>query len=85
MLLKKAIDLFLGEYKATTRKTYAASLTILRDYLGPARPLADIQPAHVIEFFQKVIYSRDLAPATIQKHTKTVKTFLTGAFGSIYS
>lgn len=75
MFLKKAIDLFLGEYKATTRKTYAASLTILRDYLGPARPLADIQPAHVIEFFQKVIYSRDLAPATIQKHTKTVKTF----------
>lgn len=75
MHLSDAISLFLGEYKPTTRKTYAASLTIMQGYLGPARPLADIQPAHVIEFFQKVIYSRDLAPATIQKHTKTVKTF----------
>lgn len=75
MLLQKAIDLFLGEHKATTRKTYAASLTIMRDYLGPARPLADIQPAHLIEFFQKVIYSKGYAAATIQKHTKTIKTF----------
>jgi len=75
MLLKQAIDLFLGEHKATTRKTYAASLTIMQGYIGPARPLADIQPAHLIEFFQKVIYSKDYAPATIQKHTKTIKTF----------
>lgn len=75
MLLQKAIDLFLGEFKPTTRKTYAASLTILQGYIGPARPLADIQPAHLIEFFQRVIYSRDLAPATVQKHTKTIKTF----------
>ena len=75
MLLSKAISLFLGEHKATTRKTYAASLTIMQGYIGPARPIADIQPAHVIEFFQNRIYNQNYAPATIQKHTKTVKTF----------
>lgn len=77
MRLDAAINLFLGEFKQTTAKTYAASLFIMRDWLGPARELSSLKPEMLVEFFQQRIYAESYAyaAATIQKHTKTVKTF----------
>jgi len=75
MKLSQAVELFLGEHKLTTQRAYAHSLLPMRDWLGPARDLSDISSALLIEYFQKRIHNRGYALATIQKHTKGVKTF----------
>ncbi|MCK6581070.1 MAG: tyrosine-type recombinase/integrase [Anaerolineae bacterium] len=74
--LKQVINLFLGaQQNAETRRTYQKTLHLMRDHLGPARLLTSITPQMLVEFFNTVIYPRDLAPATVQKHIKTIKTF----------
>lgn len=75
MQLRKAIALFLGEYKASTRKAYQGALLPMQDWIGPARELSDLKAEHVLEFFQYVIDRKGYSPATRQKHVKTVKTF----------
>jgi len=74
MNLLKAIDLFLGEHKPTTAKSYLQPLKSLRDWVGPARELSDISPELLIEYFQ-MLNKRGYALATVQKHVITVKTF----------
>ncbi len=74
MLLRDAVDLFLGEYKPSTQQAYRGPLYRMRDWLGPARPLENLQSAHLVEYFQDV-KAHGYSPATLQKHAKSIKTF----------
>lgn len=75
MELRKAVELFLGEYKPSTRKAYSGAVLPMRDWIGPARSLGEVRPEHVLEFFQVKIDGKKYSPATRQKHLKTIKTF----------
>lgn len=75
MELKKAIELFLGEFIPTTRTSYTYPLTLMRDWIGATKTLDAIQPAMLIEYLQVVVKPRNYAPATHHKHVKTIKTF----------
>jgi integrase len=75
MLLSKAIELFLGEHKPSTQQAYRAALHLMRDWIGPARELSDVSSALLVEYFQVVVKRKHYAPATEQKHIKSVKTF----------
>lgn len=75
MELKQAVELFLGEYqKASTREAYYYVLIDMIDYMGPGRPLTDIGKPNMIQYSQHM-ETKGWAPATIQKHHKTIKTF----------
>ena len=74
MDLKQAINLFLGRYKPTTREAYHFILIPMQDYLGPARPVLDLRPEHVIEYYNHLVASA-YAPATKNKAIKGIKTF----------
>lgn len=76
MKLDKAIQLFLGEHRTTTATSYTYPLKLMCEWVGAAKDIADIKPEHLLEYFQVVIKPRGYAPATEQKHVKTVKTFL---------
>lgn len=75
MELGKAIELFLGEHKPTTRKSYTYPLRQMRDWIGPARQVSDIRPEHLIEYFQTQVKNGKYAPATEVKNEKTLKGF----------
>lgn len=72
--LQRGIDLFLGDYKPSTRRAYAGVLQPLADYVGPARPLDKIGVEHVQEYIQQFA-ARGIAPATYNKHVKSLRTF----------
>lgn len=75
MNLERAVTLFLASYeKQTTRRAYAQGVEMMRDFIGPARPVNSIKPAHLIEF-QNEVRSRGLSQSTVNKHIKSVKTF----------
>lgn len=74
MELRKAIDLFLAEQRETTRQSYLYPLRYLRDWIGPAREVGELEGVQLVEYFQH-LKKRDWAAATMQKHIKTVKTF----------
>lgn len=75
MELGKAIELWLGEHKASTVHAYRSALVPMRDWLGPARKVSDIKPEHLLEYVQATVYKRPYSPATRQKHIKSIKTF----------
>lgn len=75
MELGKAIELFLGDYKASTYNAYKPDLHKLRDWIGPARQVSDITPPMLVEYFQKSLGKKGYAVATVQKAAKTIKTF----------
>lgn len=75
MELKQAVNLFLGEYQnASTREAYYYVLIDMMNYMGPARPLTDIGKPTMIQYSQHMA-NKGWAPATVQKHHKTIKTF----------
>lgn len=73
MELNTAVELFLSNQRPTTRESYRYVLRLLTSYLGPARPLEDIKPTHLIEY-QHQLDKRNYAVATYNKHIKTIKT-----------
>lgn len=73
--LRKAIELFLGGYKTTSRTAYNTALKQMQDWVGPARELEDIKPPLLIEYFQVVISARGYAPATVTTRVKGLKVF----------
>lgn len=76
LTLKEAINLFLGEQIATTRKSYFYNLRDLRSYLGDERPLEDITGEDMIRFSQFYRNKSGVqSPATYNKCVKTVRTF----------
>lgn len=75
MNLGKAVNLFLGDYKPSTRESYKHALLMLVDYLGEDHPVERIRPASLLEFHHDRLVPRGYADATLRKHIKTVKTF----------
>lgn len=75
MQLINAVDLFLGDFQnPSTKKSYYYCLIPMRDYIGPTKPITVITPAHLIEYGQ-TLYTKDRAPATVNKHVKAIKHF----------
>lgn len=75
MELEQAIELFLGEHKASTREAYSQGLRPMMAWMGPKKDLTEVRPELLIEYFQMVVKKRGYAPATEQKHIKSVKVF----------
>lgn len=74
MNLKTAIAFFQGEQRATTRASYEYVLNHMMNFVGPERPINIISKQDMMEY-ARTVRERDLAPATIHKYIKTVKTF----------
>lgn len=68
MRLDKAVSLFLGEHKPTTRKAYACALIPLREFIGPQRLIGDIKPVDLIAFLQTEV-RREKRPRYRQQPT----------------
>lgn len=47
----------------------------MQEWCGPSRRLEDVRPELLVEYLQAVIRQRNYAPATEQKHIKSIKTF----------
>jgi len=89
MTLKEAVDQFLLNYGESTERAYRKTLEDFLAYVGPARPVAEVQYSHVAEWAQavrkqKVKYAthtkrpkeaKPLKPSTVYKLIKTVKVF----------
>lgn len=74
--LQKIIDLFLGEYKESTRRSYKSVLKRMRDFVGPSRTIDEIESHHLIEYMQSVDARPTVqSPATYNKHARTIRTF----------
>lgn len=74
--LQKIIELFLGEYRESTRRSYRSILYRLRDFIGSARPVDQVSSEHLIEYMQSVDARPTVtSPATYNKHVKTIRTF----------
>ena len=74
MNLSEAIELFLDQYKKTTRKAYASALIPMREWVGPARPVDSISDLDMLRYTNQ-IRQAGYAPATVRKHLKSLKTF----------
>ena len=81
MNLHAAIELFLGNYRPSTRRSYMYVLRNFESYIGPARPLSDIQAVDIIRYSQYLSQRPEIkSPVSYNKYVKTLRTFLTGAF-----
>ena len=75
MILEKAVDLFLAEFtNRHTRNSYAKALHPMSAYLGPARPVRDILPLHLVEYHQH-LRGKNYATATLFNRTKSIRRF----------
>lgn len=74
MNLKTAIDLFQGQQRPTTRKSYEYVLNHMMNFVGPERPIQLVSKVQMLEYTHAV-RERNLAPATTHKYIKTIKTF----------
>lgn len=80
MNLQESIDLFLGEYRPTTRRSYRYPLIDMRNHLGPARPLTDVAPVDLVRYMQNVRNRESVqSPSTINKYIKTIRRFFNWA------
>ncbi len=76
MLLQAAIDLWLGECKPSTAKSYKYVMRSFAAYVGPARPLTEVTPVDCIKYLQTISERESIhSPATFNKYTKTLRTF----------
>ena len=75
MNLDEMIEVFLSQKIETTRRSYLYPLRDMTNYIGPKRPLTQIDAIDMLKYFAEV-KSRDYAEATVHKYIKTVKTFL---------
>jgi integrase/recombinase XerC len=74
MELRKAIELFLAQYKKKSRETYGYNLKNFANFVGPKRLIAQLTPLHILEY-QQYVEGRSLAPATRITYFKMVKIF----------
>lgn len=74
MELKEATNLFLDQYKKSTRKAFASGINKLLEYVGSKIPVDQITDLDMIRVTNG-IKQGGYAPATIRKHIKTLKTF----------
>lgn len=74
MKLHNALKLFLDDYdKASTRRAYSSVLEPLIREIGPGRPVQLISNADIHSYIHDL--DPGLAPATVRKHVKSIKTF----------
>lgn len=75
MQLKEIAETFLNNYQNPgTRKAYASAISPMVQFLGPDRPVQLIQPVDLVQYAQHMS-ARNLAPATVRKNLKSIKTF----------
>lgn len=74
--LQSTVTIFLnqGHLKAGTRKAYAQILEKLTKYIGPDRPLIDIEPLELQKFWGRISQQR-YSPHTLNKHLRSLKAF----------
>lgn len=75
MQLHAAIDLFCGQYRASTASIYRRALRQLQDQIGPARLVEQIDFADLLRFEQHLRERSGYAPATQRMYLKTSRTF----------
>ena len=76
MNLHAAIELFLGNYRPSTRRSYMYVLRNFESYIGPARPLSDIQAVDIIRYSQYLSQRPEIkSPVSYNKYVKTLRTF----------
>lgn len=74
MNLQEATELFLNQYKKSTRKAYAAVLLPFLQWIGPARAVAEVTEIDMLRYTNRTRQA-DYAAATVRKHIKSLKTF----------
>lgn len=75
MNLESAITTFLlSQPNLGTRKAYRSCLIPMRDYIGPARPVTQVNVAE-IALYGSTLYDKNYAQATIRKHVISIKAF----------
>lgn len=74
--LSTAVSIFLrqGHLKPSTRKAYKQILDRLISYIGPDRPLIDIEPVEIQKFWNR-ISEQKYSPHTLNKHIRSLKAF----------
>lgn len=81
MQLNEAVQLFLGEYKPSTQKSYKYCLRDIMRYLSPERPLHTIEAVDLVRYSQLIkektnpLTGELVTPATYNKYLKTLRTF----------
>ncbi len=75
LTLERAVNLFLGDYKASSARAYRQGLNLLMDELDDGILLVDVTPVHIVVFATGVLRGGRFAAATRFKHLKTIKTF----------
>lgn len=76
LTLERAVDLFLNEYKPSTRRAYYYVLKAMEAYVGPNRPLDKIGAEVLLEYLQTVRSNPAIkSTATYNKHVKSIRTF----------
>lgn len=76
MILREAVDLWLGEHIPTTRRSYQYNMWEMCDYVGPSRPLDQVSSEDLMRFAQYYRAKGSVkSPATYNKLLKTLKTF----------
>lgn len=74
MELKKAIKLFQDDQRESTRESYKYPLKYFVAWMGEARPVETIKPENILEYHHEFLRGKGYAPATENKHLKTLKT-----------
>lgn len=72
--LNALLNLFLDQYKPTTRRAYLDCLRPLVQFIGPARTPEDVKRTHLLEYSNH-LNMRSYSPATVRKHIKAIKTW----------
>lgn len=76
MNLQKNIETFLLSHSnAGTRKAYRSCLNPMQDYLGPARPITDIDFHDLVKYADTVNNHPSWSSATKRKHIVSIKAF----------
>lgn len=75
--LADAITLFLNEQIKTTAHSYKYILDNLTEFLGREKMIEAIQPQELVKYMQCIRARPTIkSPASVNKYTKTIKTFL---------
>lgn len=76
MNLISAIETFLlSQPNLGTRKAYKSCLIPMRDYIGPSRPIEDVEISDLVKYANQLHNHPTYAPATIRKHVISIKAF----------
>lgn len=76
MKLRDAIELFVGEYKPGTQRSYRDDLGMFMQYVAPGLDVKDITTLEVIRAVQLYEQRETVtSPYTVNKHIRTVKRF----------